>query len=132
MSIDYQVSEDGLKIETHPKGKLDIKDTLVYFESLKTDGNIKQGAIEIVYFKHVTDFEISYQESERITRSYQKPKALQKIKATIFICESTIAYGIGRMLQTMHEIANPDQQVLVLRSEKDLEKFILSDAQTIL
>jgi hypothetical protein len=125
MSIEYDVSQNGLRIETYPKGLLDIKETINYFGRLKNDRKIMQGAIEIVYFKYVTDFKISYLESEIITQSYQEPKALQMIEATIFVCETDLAYGIGRMLQTFHEITNPNHEVVVVRSQSELENLIL-------
>lgn len=124
MLIDYDVSQDGLRIEAFPKGVLDIKDTIDYFDRIKNDKKIRQDAIEIVNFKHVSDFQISYRESEEITRNYQEPKALQKIKATVFVCETDLAYGIGRMLQTLHEISNPEHEVLVVRSEAELEDVL--------
>ena len=114
MSIDYNVSPNGLRIETYPKGLLDIKETINYFDWLKNDKKIRQGAIEIVYFKYVTDFKISYLESEEITKSYQEPKELQRIVATIFVCETDLAFGIGRMLQTFHEITNFNHKVIVV------------------
>ena len=122
--IDYNVSQNGLRIESCPKGILDIKETIDYFNRIKNDKNIIPGAVEIVNFKHVSDFTISYIESEKITRSYQKPKALQDIKATIFVCETDLAYGIGRMLQTFHEITNPSHKVMVVRSENNLKEIL--------
>ena len=124
MSIEYNVSQNGLRIETFPMGVLDIKVTIDYFSRIKEDKRIKQGAIEIVYFKYVTDFKISYLESEKITKCYQEPKALQMIEATIFVCETNLAYGIGRMLETFHEITNPKHKVMVVRSESELENVI--------
>ena len=124
MSIEYNVSQNGLRIETFPKGVLNFKETIDYFGRLKNDKKIKQGAIEIVYFKYVTDFKISYLENEKITKSYQEPKALQMIDATIFVCEKDLAYGIGRMLETFHEITNPEHKVVVVRSESELKNVI--------
>ena len=120
MTIEYKVSQNGLRIETYPRGILDVNETINYFARLKNDKNIMKGAIEIVYFKYVTDFKISYSESQKISRSYHEPKALQMIDATIFICETDLAYGIGRMLQTFHEITNPEHKVTVLRIESEL------------
>lgn len=124
MSIEYTVSQNGLRIDTYPEGVLDTKETIDYFGRLKNDKKIKQGAVEIVYFKKVTNFNISYSESENITISYQEPKALQMIEATIFVCDTDLAYGIGRMLQTFHEITNPKHKVVVVRSESELENVI--------
>ena len=101
MTIEYNVVQDGLRIETFPKGVLDIQKTMDYFARLQNDEIIKPGAIEIVYFKDVTDFKISYLESEEITKNYQTPKNIQKINKTVFVCETDLAYGIGRMLQTL-------------------------------
>ena len=120
MSIEYNVSQDGLRIETFPKGLLDIKETIDYFSRLKNDKRIMQGAVEVVYFKYVSDFKISYSESEEITERYQGPKALQMIDATIFVCETDLSYGIGRMLQTFHQITDPKHKVVVVRSESEL------------
>ena len=124
MLIDYNVSQDGLRIESFPKGVLDIKATMDCFGKIKNDKKIKQGAIEIVNFKDVSDFQISYLESDKISRSYKEPKALKKMKATIFVCETDLAFGIGRMLEAVHEIANPNHKVLLVRSENELEDVI--------
>ena len=120
MSIEYNVSQDGLRIDTYPKGVLDIETTADYFNRIKNDERIKQGAIEVVHFKNVTDFKISYVEIESITQIYQDPKNARLIDKTVFVCESNLAYGIGRMLQTFHEITNPKHKVIVVRSESEL------------
>ena len=122
MPIEYTVSQDGLRIEAFPKGVLDINETIDYFRRLRDDGRIAQDAIEIVYFKQVTDFRLSYLESSSIVESYQEPRATQMIRATIFVCETELAYGIGRMLQTLHEITAPRHKVVVVRSEGELQK----------
>ena len=124
MTIEYNVSQDGLRIETFPKGVLDIEQTIEYFGRIQSDKKIKPGAIEIVYFKNVTDFRISFSESEQITKIYQEPKSKQLINATIFVCEINLAYGIGRMLQTLHEITNPNHKVEIVRSENEINKVI--------
>jgi hypothetical protein len=98
MSIEYSVSSDGLRIEALPMGVLGIKETGEYFNRLKNDKTVKRGAIEIVNFKFVTDFKISYLEIENITRIYQEPKALQTISATLFVCETQLAYGSRKIL----------------------------------
>ena len=131
MSIDYKVTQKGARVETFPKGVLDIKETIDYFDRLKNDKNIRQGAIEIVYFNDVTDFKISYLEGEEITESYQEPKALKAIDLTIFVCDTSLAYGIGRMLQTYHHITNPNHKVAVVKSESEIENMIEKSNQSI-
>ena len=124
MPIEYTVSLDGLRIEAFPKDLLDIHQTVEYFDSLQNDNQIKPGAIEIVYFTHVTDFKISYIEAEKITKRYQGPKSKQMIDATIFVCKTDLAYGIGRMLKTFHEIMNPKHKVVVVRSVTEINNAI--------
>ena len=126
MDIEYRIEDNGMRIYTGPKGVLTIEQTLEYFKRLKNDTRIKQGALEIVDFKAVTDFKISYVESQRITRSYQEPKGIRMIRATLFICESELAYGVGRMLQTLHEITNSDHLVVLVRSGNEVESVIRS------
>ncbi len=95
-----------------------------YFQRLKNDRRIAQGAIEIVYFKKITDFDITYLESESIAERYQEPRATRMIRATIFVCETDLAFGMGRMLQALHEIRNPQHRVVVVKSETELEKQV--------
>ena len=124
MSIEYDVSHDGLRIDTYPKGVLKIEQVIEYFGRLSNDDRINQGAIEIIHFKDVTDFKITYSESEIIASSFQEPKSLLHIDATIFVCETDLAYGIGRMLKVLNEIKNPKSNIKVIRLESDLEKYL--------
>ena len=124
MPIEYKLSQGGTRINTFPKGVLDIKVTIDYFNQLSSDTRIKPGAVEIVDFKDVTDFKLSYVESEEITQSYQAPKNSLLIDKTVFVCKTSLAFGIGRMLQTFHEITNPKHKVVVVRSESELEKIL--------
>ena len=60
MSIEYEVSQDGKRIDVFPKGVLDTDLTIEYFKKLEADPSIKPNAIEVVDFSEVTDFKISY------------------------------------------------------------------------
>jgi hypothetical protein len=122
--VEYFISQDGKRIDTRPEGVLDYKDALNYFGRLKNDGRVKKDAIEIIHFNKVTDFKFSYIESQNIASSFQEPREIKMLKATIFVCESELAYGIGRMLQTLNEIANPNHTVLVVRSDHELEELL--------
>ena len=124
MSIKFDVSEDGLRIDTFPKGVLKIEQVIEYFGNLSNDNRINPGAVEIIHFKDVTDFKITYSESEIIAGSFQEPKALLHIDTTFFICESDLAFGIGRMLQVLNEIKNPNSKIRVVRSESEMEKYL--------
>jgi hypothetical protein len=122
MTTEYSVSQNGLRIETFPKGSLDIKKTFDYFSILKNDNKIKQGATEIVNFKYITDFQISYSEGDVIAKYYKEFNYNKVIGTTIFVCETIQAYVIGRMMQTFHDSTNPGYKVVVVRSEGEIEK----------
>jgi hypothetical protein len=77
MSINYDVSQNGLRIETFPKGALEAKGTIDYFAKLKNDMRIQKGAVEVVNFKDVTDYQVSYLECEAIAENYQEPKDIK-------------------------------------------------------
>lgn len=122
--VKYNVSADGKRIDAFPRGILQIKDAMDYFRRLSEDKNIEQGAVEIVHFKDVTDFKMSYSEMGTIAEGFQIPKSVQKINQTIFVCETTVAYGIGRMLQTLNEITNPESNIIIARTEDELENLL--------
>ena len=124
MSIECNVTNNGRRIDTFPKGVLYIKKTMDHFSRLKNEKKVAQGAIEVVHFKYVTDFKFSYLESKGIAESYQDAKAALMIDKTIFVCETDQAYGIGRMFKTLQEIIDPQHTVIIVRSENELENSI--------
>jgi hypothetical protein len=124
MLIEYDISENGEFVYTTPKGVLTFKDTIQYFIKLTNDNRLKAGAIEIVYFTQITGFKFTYSEMEEITDYYQLAKSEQKIKATIFLCETDLFFAMGRMLKVLHNISNPVHIVSVVRSPEALEEEI--------
>ncbi|MBN1832793.1 MAG: hypothetical protein JW896_11850 [Deltaproteobacteria bacterium] len=131
MPIEYELSENGRRIDASPKGVLDADQTMDYFKRLEIDSSIKPNAIEIVDFSEVTDFKMSYLESQDITRSYQKLKTVQSIQATVFLCKSPVSFGISRMFQALHEIANPKHKVFVVKTDAELEEQLIKLQQDI-
>jgi hypothetical protein len=121
MSIEYEVSQDGKRINVFPKGILDTKQTNDYFKELANHPSLKPNAIEIVDFSEVTDFKMSYIDSQNITEHYQKLKSAKSVYATIFIAKSTVAFGISRMFQALHEITNPEHRVFIAKTNDELE-----------
>ena len=122
--VEYNISQDGKHIDSFPKGVLQIKDAMEYFMRLSNDKKIKQGATEIVHFKEVTDFKMSYSEMDSIAKGFQIPKSIRKIDQTIFVCETTLAYGIGRMLQTLNEITNPESNIIIAQTDEELKNLL--------
>lgn len=124
MSIAYNVAECGNKIICFPKGALNLEDITAYFERLVNDDNIKQGALEIVNFDNGMDFQFSHDECNTITGNYRQVKESRKIKATIFVCGSTLGFGMARMLQIFFEMNVPGHKVFLVKGKDELPKVI--------
>ena len=124
MPIAYTFDSELGLISTKVTGVLTTADTLEYFKDLASDPNCPEEAIEVVDFSAVTDFSLQYSEMRGITQEYQPAKATKNIVATVFYCPSDLAYGIGRMLQALHEIANPQHVVHLTRSLGEMERVM--------
>jgi uncharacterized protein YyaL (SSP411 family) len=124
MPITYSFDQERRLILTRVTGGLTIALTEDYFARLQQDNDCPEDAIEIVDFSGVADFAIHYGEMSTITQRYQNTKSTRDIRATIFNCTSDLSYGIARMLQTLHEIANEKHEVIITRSQEELAKCI--------
>ena len=124
MPITYSFDQDQGLILTRVTDELSIALTEDYFARLQQDEDCPENAIEIVDFSGVTDFAIHYREMSKITNKYQSTKSKKGIRATVFNCTSELSYGIARMLQTLHEIANEKHDVIVTRSPEELTRCI--------
>lgn len=124
MPIHYRIDKEQGLVHTEVLGELTINETIEYFNRLQQDENIPNDAIEIVDFDQVTDFKILFSDMKVITQSYQSAKSGKNILATIFVATTQVAYGIARMLQTLHLIENEHHIVQIVRSEKELEAKI--------
>lgn len=124
MPIAYAFDQEQGLILTRVTGELSIDLTQDYFSRLQRDQDCPAKAIEIVDFSGVTDFAIDYGEMSNITNTYQRTKSTQGILATVFNCPSELSYGIARMLQTLHELANEHHVVIITRSREELTRCI--------
>ena len=124
MPIRYSFDNDEQLIRTVVTGELNTPDTLEYFAALASDPDCPSDAIEIVDFSAVTDFSLQFAQMYEITHGYEPTRATRMITATLFHCPSDLAFGIGRMLQSLHEMVNPDHITHVARTEEELKEFI--------
>jgi hypothetical protein len=124
MPITYAFDQDQGLILTRVTGELSIGLTQDYFSRLQQDRECPAKAIEIVDFSGVTDFAIDYGEMSTITSKYQRTKSTRGILATVFNCTSELSYGIARMLQTLHELANEHHVVIITRTREELTRCI--------
>lgn len=124
MPITYAFDTKRSLINTKVSGILSMEDTIAYFEELQKNPLCPARAIEIVDFSEATDFVLQYSQMRSITQNYQLTKKTKEIVATVFLCPSDLSYGIGRMLQVLHHMNNPDHVVEVIKNRDELEEFI--------
>ena len=101
-----------------------MKEVSSYFDALVEDSSVARDAIEVVRFRNVADFKISFSDCQNIVQAYRNPKNHKRIKATIFVGETDLAYGIARMLQIAFEMEMPEHSVSVVRSDDELDALI--------
>ena len=124
MPITYSFDQERSLILTRVTGRLSISITEDYFARLEQDEDCPADAIEVVDFSGVTDFALQFGEMRRITQTYQRTRSTRNIRATIFACTSDLSYGIARMLQALHDIANKRHSVIITASEEELATCI--------
>ena len=106
------------------RGFSDLRSARSAVNFAQVDNTVPNATIEIVDFSEVTDFSLDYAQIHQITKEYQPAKATRGIIATVFCCPSDVAYGIGRMLETLHSSANPNHEVRLVRSQADVEQVV--------
>ena len=124
MPLKYKYDQDQNIVNTYPYGELSILKIASYFEEMIKDDEIRFGFIEVVNFKNVENFSFSYNEAESILKAYNALNDEKNVRATIFIAEKDMHYGMARMLQTLHEINNSGDNMFVVRTEEEAKKLI--------
>ena len=109
MPVTYCFDVENRLIRATATGVLCLEDTVSYFKELMEDPKLPLESIEIIDFAEVTDFDIYAKEIARIAAFYQRAKKQGRIRATIFYCPSDVSYGIARMLEVHHKMANKSQ-----------------------
>ena len=124
MPITCSFDQERRLIVTKVIGELTAALTEDYFARLDRDINCPEAAIEIIDFSGVTDFAINYGDMSKITQKYQRTKYTRDVRATFFNCTFDLSFGIARMLQTLHQIANAKHTVIITRSQEELDNCI--------
>ena len=124
MPITYSFDQERRLIVTKVIGELTTALTEDYFARVDQDMNCPEAAIEIVDFSGVTDFAMNYGDMRKITQRYQRTKSTRDVQATFFNCTFDLSYGVARMLQTLHQIANAKHTVIITRSQEELDNCI--------
>ena len=124
MPIRYDYDQGQNIVNTYPYGELKTLEIADYFKEMIKDDEIRIGFIELVNFENVENFRFSYDEAENILKAYNALNDEKKVKATVFIAERDMHYGMSRMLQTLHEINNSGDNMFVVRTEEEAKQVI--------
>ena len=124
MPVRYEYDQDQNIVNTYPYGELSTLEIADYFIEMIKDDEIRVGFIELVNFGNVENFLISYNEAESILKAYNELNDEKNVKATIFIAERDMHYGMSRMLQTLHEMNNSADNMYVVRTEEGAKQVI--------
>ena len=124
MPIRYDYDQSQNIVKTYPYGELKTLEIADYFKEMIKDDEIRIGFIELVNFKNVENFRFSYDEAENILKAYNALNDEKNVRATVFIAEKDMHYGMSRMLQTLHEINNSGDNMFVVRTEKEAKQVI--------
>ncbi len=123
MPVKYEYDQNSNIVHTRPYGELSTSEMKVYFKELINDDEIKTGFVEVVHFENVENFLFSSNEASSIFELYNKLKENKRLRATVYIGERDIHFGVARMLETLHEINNQKDDVFVLRNEVEADKI---------
>ena len=124
MSIRYEYCADLNIVHTYPFGEHTTHDAFTHFKCLTADDCIKSGFIDVVHFETVENFVFRSAEAKQIPRVHNELKAIKTVLAIIFITDTPIQFGMARMMQTLHELNDPDDKVFVVKSEQEAEEVI--------
>ena len=124
MPLRYKYDQDQNIVNTYAYGELSTLEIADYFIEMIKDDDIRMGFIELVHFEDVENFLISYNEAENILKAYNALNEEKNVRATIFVTERDLHYGMARMLQTLHENNNSGDNMFVVRTEEAAKQVI--------
>lgn len=124
MPVRYEYDQERNIVNTYPYGELTTLEIADYFKEMIKDDEIRMGFIEVVHFKNVENFRFSYNEAEYILTAYNSLNNEKNVRATIFIAERDMHYGMARMLQTLYEMNNSEDNMFVVRTEEGIKQVI--------
>ena len=99
--ISYDYDADGNVIHCRPTGVITLDQIVAYFGDLTRDEELRDRATERVYFQDIADIALNYQETIKLRWEYAKLKAKKGIAETVFVTDSSLAYGMARMIQSV-------------------------------
>jgi len=124
MSIEYEYNSFLNTVFTCLPRDQSISEVGAHFNRVIKDEGLKDGFIDVVDFEHIEDFSLSSNDATDIVRFLGRLKEVKKVRATIFISRSSVAFGTAHVLKERHGLTDPLHDIFVVRSgEEALDKI---------
>ena len=124
MPVPYTYDSARNTIDCRPHGVVVISDVVAFFDAVLSNDEVREGAIEVVYIGGVDDFQFSSAEAGVIPQKILELRVQRGLRATVIIADGVLHYGIARMIQILHELADENYPARIIRSESQLENTL--------
>ena len=124
MPVPYTYDSVRNTVDCRPYGAVVISEVVGFFNAVLADDDVRGGAIEVVYLNGVDDFQFSSAEAGVIPRKILEVRQQKGLRATVFIADGALHYGMARMIQTLHELADDNYPACIVRDEAELENTL--------
>ncbi|MGV1098274.1 hypothetical protein ACUUL3_02560 [Thiovibrio sp. JS02] len=105
-------------------GRITLSDIMNHFSMVERDPLVQADYIELVTFSEDVEILFNSTEAKNIPAAYKKLKANKGIRATVFLGATPLTFGIGRMMESMHEVFNPEDDVRVVHTMAEARREI--------
>ena len=121
MPVPYTYDDTRNTVDCRPHGVVVISEVVAFFDAVLADEDVREGAIEVVYISGVDDFQFSSAEAHVIPKKILEIRQRKGLQATVIIAEGDLHFGVARMIQILHELADENYPAKIIRSEVQLE-----------
>jgi hypothetical protein len=125
MAITYTYDQSENLVLVKGVGVISIQELSQFADKVSGDMNIKDGFIEIIDLSECTDLQVSYDNSPKLTKDWDKWKH-KSHKGSIMYAPTDHIYGITRMLQTLTVMKSSSKAAphLVARNKDEIPELI--------
>ncbi len=124
MPLRYTYDPGEKLLVTHCCGRITMHDLLDHFRKVEADHRIGPDYVELVTFDDEVEILFTARDAQQIPSVYKGLKERKKIRATVFAGETPLSFGVGRMMESLHEVYNPEDTVCVVHSQEEARRWI--------
>ncbi len=119
MPLRYEYDQTENILHTYAIETLTAADIIEHFQRVCQDPSIKKDYIEVVHFGESTEINFSPDQANKFPKHFADMKDKTGIRATIFIGQNLLHFGIGRMLENLHDVHNTDDDIRVVQTMQE-------------